>query len=195
MDADSLQAAVEDTSLIEETEYEISLYQALPKGRKMELIVRQATELGVRRIVPVLSEHSLVKITKAEADSKRQRWQRIAREALQQSGAARLPQIEQPIGLTELLERNDPGRVLFFHQVRLAAGSLHECLAEVPVRLSLLIGPEGGFSEGEVESLVGSGFTPVYLGDTVLRSETAALAALAAVKMILQERSNWKLSE
>ena len=78
---------------------------------------------------------------------------------------------------------------------RLAAGSLHECLAKAPNRLSLLIGPEGGFSGGEVESLLGSGFTPVHLGDTVLRSETAALAALAAVKMILQERSSWKLSE
>ena len=149
----------------------------------------------MRRIVPVLSEQTIVKITAGEADSKRQRWQRIAREALQQSGAARLPQIERPIGLTELLERNDPGWVLFFHQARLAAGSLHECLAEAPARLSLLIGPEGGFSGGEVDRLLGSGFMPVYLGDTVLRCETAALAALAAVKMILQERSNWKLSE
>ncbi len=195
MDSDSLQAAIEENVLIEETEYDISLYQALPKGRKMELIVRQATELGVRRIVPVLSEHSLVKVTAAEADLKRQRWQRIAREALQQSGAARLPQIEQPIGLTELLEKDDLGRVLFFHQDRLAAGSLHACLAEAPNRVSLLIGPEGGFSGGEVDRLLDSGFTPVYLGDTVLRSETAALAALAAVKMILQERANWKLSE
>jgi 16S rRNA (uracil1498-N3)-methyltransferase len=173
---------------------EITLLQCLPKGRKIDLIVRQATEAGVSRIVPVVSAHSLVRPD--EEGSHRERLLRIAREALQQSGAMRMPTIDAPRSLASVAEKGeDWGRALFFHERPLAAPSLHRLLAGNPSRISMLIGPEGGLSEAEVGLLGTAGFAPVYLGADVLRVETAALFALGAVRMIIQERDSWTVSQ
>ncbi len=170
---------------------EITLLQCLPKGRKIDLIVRQATEAGVSRIVPVVSEHSLVRPD--GEGGHRQRLERIAREALQQSGARRLPTIDAPRSLASVAESGeDWGTALFFHEKALAALSLHRLLAGGSTRISMLIGPEGGLSEAEVGMLRTAGFAPVFLGADVLRVETAALFALGAVKMIIQEKDSWR---
>jgi 16S rRNA (uracil1498-N3)-methyltransferase len=165
---------------------EITLLQCLPKGRKMDSIVRQATEAGVSRIVPVVSEHSLVR----PDDHHRERYLRIAREAVQQSGAPRLPVIDEPCGFAQV-PGNDWGVALFFHERRMETTSLHGLLADRPRRVSIVIGPEGGLSAAEVALLQGAGFSPVWLGDGVLRVETAAVFALGAVRMTLQERDWW----
>ncbi|HEY9595691.1 MAG TPA: RsmE family RNA methyltransferase, partial [Spirochaetia bacterium] len=168
---------------------EIILVQCLPKGRKMDSIVRQATETGVARIVPVVSEHSLVR----PDDHHRERYLRIAREALQQSGARRLPVIEEPCVLDEAVGAGrDWGVALFFHERPVESTSLHGLLAGRPPLVTVVIGPEGGLSDREVDTLRAAGFSPVWLGDGVLRVETAAVFALGAVRMTLQERDWWK---
>ncbi len=174
----------------------IRLLQCLPKGRKMDLIVRQAVEAGVARIVPLVSARSIA--VPEDPEKKAARWRRIAVEALQQSGSTTLAAVDPPVSFREgaVLEgAHDTG--LFFHQERLAGDSLHAalCGADPSGTVTLLIGPEGGLSDEEVEHLRLKGFKPVYLGDTVLRTETAALYAVAAVRTILTERDTWKLSE
>jgi 16S rRNA (uracil1498-N3)-methyltransferase len=168
----------------------INLLQCLPKGRKIDLIVRQATEAGVARIFLLLSEHSLVKAT--EEDAREARLARIAREALQQSGSSLPPEIFPPRPLASITGMGENwGVALFFHEQPVAATTLHGLLSERPRTVSVLIGPEGGLAGSEVDFLMRAGFKPVHLGSSVLRVETAALYALGAVKAILQERDAW----
>lgn len=171
---------------------EITLLQCLPKGPKMDSIVRQATEAGVARIVPLVSEHTVTQ--GGDPGHKLARWQRIAREALQQSGNPRMPLLEMPRGLREV--RADPGwgTAIVFHESPVDGSSLHAILAEGGTCASVLIGPEGGLSPAEVEYLRGEGFRPAWLGRAVLRVDTAAVAAIALVKQLLWERNEWKLS-
>jgi 16S rRNA (uracil1498-N3)-methyltransferase len=171
---------------------EITLLQCLPKGRKIDLIVRQATEAGVARIIPLFSENAVVR--PGQEDARRQRLQRIAREALQQSGNARMPEIEEPRSLVSLAAEAW-GTALLFHEQPLTTTSLHRLLAEGPRAVTMIIGPEGGLSGGEVQLLRAAGFQPVHLGGNVLRVETAALYAIGAVKTILQEKDEWTLAQ
>jgi 16S rRNA (uracil1498-N3)-methyltransferase len=186
-----LELAAEETGDVSlPRQAEITLLQCLPKGRKIDLIVRQATEAGVVRIIPLFSENSVVRPGKD--DARRQRLQRIAREALQQSGNARLPEIEEPRSLASIADGGaDWGTALLFHEQPVSNASLHQLLAEQPRAVSMIIGPEGGISGGEVELLSAAGFRLVHLGGNVLRVETAALYAIGAVKTILQERDEW----
>jgi 16S rRNA (uracil1498-N3)-methyltransferase len=173
----------------------IRLIQALPKGRKMDLIVRQATETGVAEIWPVFSRHSMACIADpADRRSRRERWLRIAREAAQQSGGARKPDIEEPVDLEQTLGREGgEGEVrLIFHQDRVEAHSLHSVLAGSPLWVTLLVGPEGGFAEEEVRLARARGFLPITLGERVWRTETAALFAVAAVQTVVEEREAWE---
>ena len=170
---------------------EIALLQCLPKGPKMDSIVRQATEAGVARIVPLLSEHTLLR--PGEEGHRIARWQRIAREAMQQSGNPRLPLIEEPRPLTAIRD-GDWGTGIFFHEVPVCGEGLHALLAGCAGAVSVLVGPEGGLSPSEVSFLREAGFHPAWLGATVLRVDTAAIAAVAIVRQILGERNQWRLT-
>ena len=172
----------------------LTLLQCLPKGRKIDLIVRQATEAGVRRIVTLLSDHCVVRA--GDDDARTVRLARIAREAVQQSGAERVPLIEGPWPLASVARAGGRwGTALFFHEQRLDSAPLHRLLAGVAGEVTLLIGPEGGLSGPEVAALREAGFKPAWLGSTVLRVETAAVYALGAVITILQEKDEWRASE
>jgi len=168
----------------------ITLLQCLPKPGKMDLIVRQAAEAGVSRIVPLLSEHALD--TGGRDAARMARWRRICREALQQSGNPRLVVIEEPVSLPGVCaDPGDWGTAIFFHEEPLEKRSLHEMLAQERRAVSILVGPEGGLAPGEVSLLRQRGFQPAWLGHAVLRVETAAIYAIGAVKTILQEREAW----
>jgi 16S rRNA (uracil1498-N3)-methyltransferase len=172
--------------------FSIDLYQCVPKGSRMDLVIRQATEIGVHRIVPLLSERTVMRVAGRDgAERKLARWIRIAKGALQQSGVRMMPAIDKPRSLVALEER-EKGCDLFFHPAKPTDTNLHQLLAAPPRVVNLLIGPEGGFSENEIEYILGLGFSAVSLGDTVLRVETAALFAAAAVKILLLESKSWK---
>ena len=166
----------------------ITLLQCLPKGRKIDLIVRQATEAGVARIVLLVSEHVVAR--PGEDDGRVSRLRRIAREALQQSGTPVLPEIEGPRPFPSIAGE-DWGTAILFHEKPLGEQALHALLAGRPRAVSLLVGPEGGLSEAEVARAQGAGFSPVHFATGVLRVETAATYALGAVMTILQERDAW----
>jgi 16S rRNA (uracil1498-N3)-methyltransferase len=182
----------------------IILFQALPKGDKMDLIVRQAAEGGITEIVPFISEFS---IGRAKAEGQKfLRWERIIKEARQQSGSKTATFLHEECltisGLFEYwgkLQKDGAGALgLLFHHIRLTAGrglekkSLHGYLNSVPKTAALAIGPEGGFSEREVSLFLENNFKPFTIGDSVLRTETAALYCAAAVKIILLERDSWE---
>jgi 16S rRNA (uracil1498-N3)-methyltransferase len=167
----------------------LTLLQCLPKGRKIDLIVRQATESGVARIVLLVSEHVVAR--PGEDDGRVQRLRRVAREALQQSGTPVLPEIEGPRPFASI-EGVDWGTPLLFHEKPVDGGSLHALLAHGPREVSLLVGPEGGLSGEEVARARAAGFHPVHFATGVLRVETAATYALGAVQTILQERDAWR---
>lgn len=174
---------------------EITLIQCLPKGKKMDMIIRQAAELGAARIVPVISEHSIPKFDEREKEKKRLRWEKVIKEAVQQSGNTVIPEIQSVVSLPELVRRDrfswEMG--LFFYEKPLETGSLHGYLSVHPKSVALLIGPEGGFSEKEVRIVMDAGFRPVYLGKRILRVETAAASALALVQLLLMEKKLWKM--
>ncbi len=183
---------------------EITLFQCLPKGSKLDLIVRQATEAGVSRIVPLSSEYAVPQIdSRSAAQRKLDRWRRISHEAFQQSGISRLPEIDPPRSFAELdrvWSRSSEAIGLFFHELPIRGGpleqrSLHEYLSPDPQRIAIVIGPEGGLSKNEIEQLLQSGFVPVFLGPHVLRTETAALYAIAAVQIVLLEKKSWRIEK
>ncbi len=171
---------------------EIILCQCLPKGKKMDLIIRQATEAGIAEIQMLESEFSIVKYDEKSWKSKHERFMKIAREAFQQSGSGILPVIKTPVPLISLNIEKNSEIGLFFHQKSIENISLHQYLFTVPEKIKLIIGPEGGLSDREISYLMKNSFKPAYLGPNVLRTETAALYAAAAVKTILLERETWK---
>ena len=176
---------------------EIILFQALPKGDKMDLIVRQAAEGGITEIVPFISEFSVAK-TDAEGQ-KFTRWERIIKEARQQSGSKTETSVRRPLTKNELFEywnkiKPDATGLLFHHE-GLEKESLHGYLNIIPKVVAFAIGPEGGFSGAEVSSFTENGFKPFNIGDTILRTETAALYCAAAIKILLLERDSWELKQ
>jgi 16S rRNA (uracil1498-N3)-methyltransferase len=176
----------------------IILFQALPKGEKMDTIVRQAAEGGITEVVPFVSEFSVGR-TNSEGQ-KFSRWERIIKEARQQCGSKISTTIHEPLTLDGLFGYWDElkgaaggGSLgLLFHHRGLEQESLHSYLNIVPKLAVLAVGPEGGFSEKEVSLFLEKGFKPLTIGDTILRTETAALYCSAAVRILLLERNSWE---
>jgi 16S rRNA (uracil1498-N3)-methyltransferase len=177
----------------------IVLFQALPKGSGMDLIVRQAAEGGLREVVPFCSELSVPRI-EGGGEEKQKRWQRIVKEARQQSGSPAATEVRSPCteealwGYWQTLRDQYP-RVLglLFHQDPLAQETLHGYLSKDYELVVLAVGPEGGFSPAEVARFLSFGFKPMAIGNTIFRVETAALYAAATVRTILLERASWMM--
>ena len=171
---------------------EVTLFQALPKGRKIDDVLRGAVQAGVTRFVPVLTERTIPR--RMDDDTvRRERWSRICREAVQQSGATTIPEIDPVTRLADI--RPSGGASLFLHTVPLEQASLHGYLDRGPATVDMVVGPEGGFSDLEIQFLLDLGFQPLFLGPRVLRTENAALFALGAVQILLQEKKTWRLTE
>ena len=181
----------------------IALFQALPKGTKMDLIVRQAAEGGVSVVAPFQSEYSTTRISSSPGDKLR-RWERIVREARQQSGSTIETSVRPPCSFDSLLEywesikqqfTRPVGILLHQDEVEggspLAKGTFHRYLGNCPDFAALAVGPEGGFSREEVSLFLAAGFKPLVMGNTVLRTETAALYGTAAIRIILLESESW----
>jgi 16S rRNA (uracil1498-N3)-methyltransferase len=172
--------------LIPEPDLRITLVQALPKGEKMDLIVQKATELGVARIVPVLTSRSIPRLTTEKAGRRVERWRKIALEASRQCGRGDVPDISEIESFTEAVAR--PGRnalrlILWeAESARGLKGVLRSGEYAGARDIVVAIGPEGGLSGEEVEEARGRGFISAWLGRRVLKVETAAIAVLAVIQ-------------
>ncbi|MDE2294863.1 MAG: 16S rRNA (uracil(1498)-N(3))-methyltransferase [Gammaproteobacteria bacterium] len=158
----------------------LTLLQCLPRGDRMDWIVQKATELGIARIVPLVSRRSVVKISAAQTESKTAHWRAIAVAACEQSGRNRVPTIDTPRGLDEHLGGIGSAgtRLVFDPDVAPDPEEAAPTAAAAPVALDFAIGPEGGFEPQELDGLRIAGFRGVRLGPRILRTETAAIAAL-----------------
>jgi 16S rRNA (uracil1498-N3)-methyltransferase len=163
-----------------ESPFPLTLAQGVSRGERMDLVVQKATELGVARLVPVLTERSVVRLDEAQSDRKSSHWRAIAIAACEQCGRNRLPEVALPAQLHEFL-RQPAG-----DSVRLLLSPLAELRIEDvprPARgVTVLIGPEGGLADAEQRDALTAGFTAVNLGPRVLRTETAAIAALTLLQ-------------
>ena len=167
--------AVEESS---ESELKIRLVQGISRGERMDFVVQKATELGVERITPVLTDHGVVKLDDRRADKRRLHWQRVAESACEQSGRVSPPTLDAPLPLNDWFGTARDARSTDLILAPGAGKSLMDASAPT-AGLCLLIGPEGGFSEREYDDAALAGFTAVTLGPRILRTETAAIAALA----------------
>ncbi len=159
----------------------LTLAQGVSRGERMDLVVQKATELGVSGIVPLFTERSVVRLGAQQAERKLNHWRAITIAACEQSGRNRLPNVAPPLSLADWLRSGadrDGGRLLLSP----AATSRIDALPRPATSVTVLIGPEGGLTNAEQEAAVAAGFLPVRLGPRVLRTETAAIAALALLQ-------------
>lgn len=166
---------------------EVTLFQGIPKSDKMDYIIQKSVELGVNSIVPVLTDRTVVRIdNKKDADNKVARWQRIALEAAKQSNRGIVPVIGYPITLDKALETLKSYDISIIPYEKESTRKLKDYLQRDKYRkISVFIGPEGGFSEKEVEKSLEAGAVPVTLGPRILRTETAGIMVLSILMYTL----------
>jgi 16S rRNA (uracil1498-N3)-methyltransferase len=174
-------ASVGDSRLVDrESRLSVTLVQCVPRGDRMDFIVQKATELGVVRIVPVLSQRSVVRLDRDHAESKANHWRAVAVSACEQCGRNRLPVIEAAQPLLSHLGEIVPGAGLRL-VLEPESAPHNDVLAHADAArrdVEIAIGPEGGFANDELEAFRVAGFAQVGLGPRILRTETAAIAAL-----------------
>jgi 16S rRNA (uracil1498-N3)-methyltransferase len=173
-------AVGEERTVERESPVALTLAQGVSRGERMDLVVQKATELGVSCIVPLLTERSVVRLDVQQAARKVAHWRGIAIAACEQSGRNRVPEVATPLALREFVRdaARAGARLLLSPAAQLR-------LDDVPppvTQATVLIGPEGGLSESEEQLARAAGFTPVRLGPRVLRTETAAIAALTLLQ-------------
>ena len=183
-----------------ESPLRLTLAQALVKGEKFDLVVQKATELGVSRILPVITEHCEIRISDERSEQRLQRWQRISLGAIKQSGRRRLVEIDQPVRFQQFCRglQGEPALIFSEKAGSEKAGSEKSGseksgseksgseksgrglppLAVQDSGLTVVIGPEGGWSDDEIDLATSSGLIPVHLGPRILRTETAAITAV-----------------
>ena len=171
----------EATGVDRESPLSIVLVQGVARGEKMDLVLQKATELGVAGIVPVLSQRSEVKLDDARAEKRLAHWRSVVASACEQSGRARVPSVAAPVSLQAALGALQPGgtRLLLDPDGPVTFSGLEPDTAHA---VHLAVGPEGGWSPLDREQLMAAGFAGLRLGPRILRTETAGLAAIAALQ-------------
>lgn len=161
----------------------ITLFQGLPKGEKLDLVLQKCTELGIAEVITFQAQRSVVKLSSERSSGRRERCVRIVQEAARQSGRSSVPRVELGGELASVLKGSG-------HTVKLILweGEREQRLREVlgrfssPESVAVIVGPEGGLTEEEVERARGEGFVPVTLGERILRTETAGLAIVSILQ-------------
>ncbi|MBE6750308.1 MAG: 16S rRNA (uracil(1498)-N(3))-methyltransferase [Ruminococcaceae bacterium] len=178
-----------DTSLT----VDLYLFQGLPKSDKMEFIIQKAVELGVKEIIPTEMEHCVVKLEQKKKEAKRTRWQSISESAAKQSKRNEVPQVTAVLSLKEALEKARAlDAVLVPYENAKGMAATKEALQSLRAGMSvgIFIGPEGGFSEAEIEEIKGIGASAISLGKRILRTETAAIASLSMCMLYAETELN-----
>ena len=180
-DRDKIQLAIVETKTVPAPPCPITLLQAVPKGKIIESIIQKATELGVARIVPLLTERVVMDLDDKHAARKAEKWQQVAIEAIKQCGAAWLPRVESPVTPKEFLARAEKFELPLVASLQSGAQHPRRYFTEFqsqhrrqPQSACVWIGPEGDFTPEEVAAITSAGALPITLGKLVLRVETAA---------------------
>ena len=160
----------------------ITLVQGISRAERMDWTLQKATELGVHAIAPVITSRSVVRLDDRQANKKLEHWQAIVVSACEQSGRRMIPAVQPPVRLHDYFSRSnsDNMRLVLHPEATIALSSQPRPLKDV----ELLIGPEGGLDEDELQRAVDAGFTPVKLGPRILRTETASVVALSVMQAL-----------
>lgn len=161
-----------------EPSVKVTLYQALPKGDKMEFIIQKAVEIGVTEIVPVISSRCVSRPDQKSLSKKLLRWQKIAKQAAMQSGRGIVPKVKDAVPFEKGVENAKGEKVIFYE---LGGESVRDILSDKQKEISIFIGSEGGFSGDEVDLVLKNGGRKATLGKRILRAETAPLVALTVI--------------
>ena len=159
----------------------ITLVQAISSGERMDFTLQKSVELGVRAIQPIISERCVVRLSGERAEKRVQRWQDIVIAACEQSGRSIVPTVLPIVSFSDYLRQMPPELHLMMSLRR--AQALRD-IAPVPQTLRLMIGPEGGWTPAEEQAALDAGVQTITLGKRVLRTETAAMAAMAAMQVL-----------
>ena len=185
--------AVYQRNTIPPLPYQLTLVQAIPKGKTMETIVQKAAELGAFRIVPIITDRTVTQIDEERSESKVEKWNWIAIDAIKQCGSAWLPKVSEPLKPSQYLASAERADLTLI--ASLQAGAKHprtifrdfmQEKGRKPKTVSVWVGPEGDFTPAEINTVLAAGALPITLGPLVLRSETAAFYCLSMVNYELQ---------
>lgn len=179
----------EEKAVVTELPVAITLFQALPKRDKMELVIQKAVELGAAEIVPVQTRRCVVRLDEQKAGKKLVRWRAIAEAAAKQSGRGVVPQIPGVMSFEEALDYAEKmDTVLIPYELYEGMADSVETIRRAAggSSIGIFIGPEGGFERGEIEQAMGRGALPLSLGKRILRTETAGMAALSVLMFLIE---------
>lgn len=190
LDPEQIELQIKETKeMSTEPSVSVTLYQGLPKGDKMELIVQKGVELGVTRIVPVATRRTIVKLDEKKAANKVRRWNGIARSAAEQSGRGVVPEVADVLSFAEAVkEARELDQCVIPYELAQDMAKTREILGGIQrgQSVGIFIGPEGGFDQAEVDQVIQSGGHPITLGRRILRTETAGMAVLAMLTLLLE---------
>ena len=173
---------LEKIEIKRESDLKIKLYQGLPKGPKMEMILQKLTEVGVDEIILVQTKRSVAKVDDKKEDKKFERWERIIYEAAKQSKRGKIPKLRGVLSFKEALEdmKNNDANLCPYENERTV--SIKRAIKDIDINnIGIFVGPEGGFAEEEIEKIQEIGSNVVSLGPRILRTETASVVASSIV--------------
>ena len=180
---------IEELEAVAESNIELDVYQGLPKADKMELIIQKGTELGVHSFVPVAFKRSIVKLDEKDKIKKQIRWQKIAEVAAKQSGRDIVPKVYEVKtikNICELISNYDVVLVAYENEDRNSLKNELKALIKKELKIAIVIGPEGGIEESEIEELKNAGAKIVSLGKRILRTETVAIVMAGIINYELE---------
>jgi 16S rRNA (uracil1498-N3)-methyltransferase len=190
---DAIRLKALEKTFVEPLPYRITLVQAIPKGKIFDAIVQKATELGVFRIVPLLTERVVTQLDDVKSEVKVEHWRTVAVEAIKQCGSPWLPIVDTPISVGDLTRAADRFDLSFVASLQTDSRHPREWLKEFegtqnrkPTSICVWVGPEGDFTAEEIDATKSVGALPITLGPLVLRSETAAIYCLSVLNYELQ---------
>jgi 16S rRNA (uracil1498-N3)-methyltransferase len=163
-----------------ESPLKIHLFQSIARGEKMDLILQKATELGVTAFTPIVSDRTEVKLDNERSEKKLNHWQGVIRSACEQSGRSILPKLHMPVALKQIAASNIFTQAYFLDPK--ASNRIQNLQLNLDEEIILAIGPEGGFSERDIELLQIAKFQGLSIGPRILRTETAGIAIIAALQ-------------
>ena len=165
-----------------EPKISVTLFQGLPKGSKMELIIQKCVEIGIDEIVPVSTARAVVKLNEEKGAGKEKRWNKIAEEAAKQSGRGKIPKVTSPVSFKDAAEKaGEFDMAVMPYELHEKADFKAYLRSHSPKKIAVYIGPEGGFEESEAELAKEKGIYLVSLGKRILRTETAPLSVLSVL--------------
>ena len=190
---DTVRLGVKSRRSVPKPPYQLTLLQALPKGKLINSIIEKATELGAARVIPLITERVVTHLDEDKAGAKREHWQQSAIEAIKQCGSAWLPQVEAAITPAQFIARSEPFDLAFVASLQPGSQHPRELFAayraqhgHAPERVCVWVGPEGDFTPEEIAITSGAGALPITLGPLVLRADTAAVYCLSVLSYELQ---------